>query len=748
MSESSVSPLIITVVDAGGSRTSVTVATDGPHTIGREPGSTAHVTDLRVSRRHAVVYREDGQWHLRIDAAAGAFVDGVPIDHLAVDEPTVVRLADARSGPTLELNPAGTPSSRTVRIGRAPDNDVVVQGLGVSRNHAKVVALDNGWELVDLSTPNGTFVNGTRVESATLKDGDRVTVGGSDHYFKAGRLIPSTSGDRLEARGVGYTLRSGKTLLSTIDLDLKPGTLMAVIGPSGSGKSTLAKVLTGSVKPTAGTVTYAGLDSFTDSAALRQRVGFVPQDDIVHRHLSAREALSFAAELRLAGSASTEDGQLRVAQVSAELGLTGHLDTRVSQLSGGQRKRVSTALELITEPSLLVLDEPTSGLDPDLDDQIMVALRTIADSGRIVIVITHTPASLHLCDEVLLLAPGGLPAFRGTAAKLLATFQASSWSTVFRKVSGDPAASHQRYVDAHNITGPVEQRSVTTRRAAGAPAGTADAAVTRKQTLTLARRHLRLLWADRGYSAFLGLVPVVLALLALVVPGGQGLSLPSIGSPSEPSQLLVILITGAVFMGAAASSREVVGERVIAVRELSSGLSATAYTAAKMLVFAAICAVQAAILVVTFSLFLSLPDGGMLLGTSLGAGLELTAAIGATAFASCMVSLWLSAVIRSSEQVMPILVVMVMGQLVLSGGLFSVTDRAGLAALAALAPSRWGYAASAISMDLRDLVPHGPQDPLWTASVGNWLLAMIVLVIMAAAFGALARRQVGRLTGP
>ena len=186
-----------------------------------------------------------------------------------------------------------------------------------------------------------------------------------------------------------------------------------MIGPSGAGKSTFAKLVAGYTHPTTGTVTFEGHNIHAEYASLRSRIGMVPQDDVVHGQLTVRQALMFAAELRLPPDTTKADREQVVMQVLEELEMTKHLETRVDKLSGGQRKRASVALELLTGPSLLILDEPTSGLDPALDRQVMTMLRQLADAGRVVLVVTHSLTYLDVCDQVLLLAPGGKTAFCG-----------------------------------------------------------------------------------------------------------------------------------------------------------------------------------------------------------------------------------------------------------------------------------------------------------------------------------------------
>jgi hypothetical protein len=249
------------------------------------------------------------------------------------------------------------------------------------------------------------------------------------------------------------------------------------------------------------------------------------------------------------------------------------------------------------------------------------------------------------------------------------------------------------------------------------------------QAVTLAARHLRLIAADRGYAVFLTVLPVVLAVLALVVPGHGGLRRATAADPTEANQLLVLLLVGAAFMGAAAAAREVIGERAIYLRERGAGLSPIAYASAKLGVFCAVCAVQAAVMVATVSLVKPGPQHAVVLGSATA---ELGVAVWCTALASCLASLLGSALVRSSEQVMPILVISVMAQLVLCGGIVPVTGRAWLSQVSWLVPARWGFAAGASTVDLRTLAPTVPPDRLWTHSWPWWLLSVSVLCLVVA----------------
>ncbi len=211
--------------------------------------------------------------------------------------------------------------------------------------------------------------------------------------------------------------------------------MLAVVGPSGAGKSTLLGALTGFRMADEGDVRYGDRSLYREYEALRPRVGYVPQDDIVHRELTVGRALGFAADLRFPPDTAQGERQQRVSEVIEELSLGHRVDTKVASLSGGERKRVNVALELLTAPSLLFLDEPTSGLDPNYSRSLMEVLRELADRGRTVVVATHDVQNLRLFDRVLVLAPGGQMAYFGPPQLLMAYFDKADVTEVFRDLS-------------------------------------------------------------------------------------------------------------------------------------------------------------------------------------------------------------------------------------------------------------------------------------------------------------------------
>jgi ABC transport system ATP-binding/permease protein len=731
--------------------------------VGRDAQADVCVASPLVSRAHLVLrVGGDGGWTaVDNDSLNGMFVNGRRVFDVVITDGQVINIGEP-DGPALTFTldrsssatqrfiaPSGPnripPERRpappgTTTVGRTPDNDIVVNDVLASRHHAVLVPTDNGTEIRDAGTLNGTFVNGVRVDSSLLRDGDMVTIGNIDLVFTAGTLVGRGQTDTtartggLQVQGATLMIEQGRVLLDNIAFSARPGTLTAVIGPSGAGKSTLAKLIGGATRPTQGRVSFEGHDIHGSYASLRSRIGMVPQDDVVHSRLTVDQALNYAAELRLPPDTSKEDRAQIVAQVLEELELTQHAHTRVDKLSGGQRKRASVAMELLTGPSLLILDEPTSGLDPALDRQVMTMLRSLADAGRVVLVVTHSLTFLDMCDQVVLLAPGGKMAFSGAPAEVGPAMGTTNWADIFSDVAAHPDDVHQRYLA--RVGGTPPPPDVEAPADLGKPVQTSF----RRQFSTIARRQLRLILSDRGYLVFLALLPFILGALSLAVPGTVGFGIPDpMGSaPDEPSEILVLLNIGAVFMGIALTIRDLIGERPIFRREQAVGLSASAYLMAKVVVYCTAAVVQSAVMVGIVLYGKNAPTRGAVLLHN--AAFELFVTVAATCVASVILGLALSALARSNEQIMPLLVVAIMAQLVLSGGLLPVAARLGLEQLSWITPARWGHAAAASTTDLRVLEPApGPQDAHWAHMPAAWMFDMAMLAALSLVYGTFVR---------
>jgi ABC transport system ATP-binding/permease protein len=652
--------------------------------------------------------------------------------------PTGQQAHPSRTDAPRPAPPRAAGSRGATTVGRAKTNAIVIDDALASRVHAVLVSSAAGLEIRDNSSSNGTFVNGKLINRSMLRDGDVVTIGNTDLLATGNTLVPQPAASPtggLTAHGLALTI-DGRQLLSDVSFTAKPGTLTAVIGPSGAGKSTLVKLIGGALPRTAGVVAFDRHDVHAEYASMRSRIGVVPQDDVVHRQLTVEQALGYAAELRLPPDTSIEDRRQVVERVLGELELTPHKKTRVDKLSGGQRKRASVAMELLTGPSLLILDEPTSGLDPALDRQVMTMLRRLADAGRVVIVVTHSLTYVSMCDQLLLLAPGGKTAFADPPSQIGAAMGSTDWADIFARVSTDPDGVHRAFLARH----PAAPRRPSPTTGA-APLGKPPRTSRWRQVGTLARRQARLITADRGYFAFLALLPFVLGVLSLAVPGNTGLGNANSTAPEEPIDILILLNIGAVFMGTALTVRDLVGERMIFQRERAVGLSGSAYLMAKVLVFSAAALIETAVMVVIMTIGKGVPShGGVVLGHSVAAGVvELWLTLALTAITSAMLGLALSSLARSTEQVLPMLVVVIMISMVMAGGLIPVTGRLVLDQTSWLVPARWGFAAAASTVDLNNIEAGLPVDRLWRHVRGSWLLDMGMLLVLAVVFIGIVR---------
>ncbi|MFJ3670948.1 FHA domain-containing protein [Streptomyces sp. NPDC090106] len=725
--------------------------------VGRDPLSDIVIDDARVSWHHAVLRPEADHWTLEDEHSTnGTYADGHRVHEWDVgpgsvihfgtaDGPRVVLVAPERPSAVSMPRLTGTfrqPTSvrpiptRTVRIGRAAENDLVIDDLVVSRRHAELRARPDGThEIVDLGSHNGTFLNGAPVDRAVLGPGDVVGIGHFAYCLVGDQLqeYVDTGEVSLDVQDLGVAVDHGrKTLLENVSFPVGEKCLLAVVGPSGAGKSTLLGALTGQRPADHGTVLYDGRDLYRDYAELRQRIGLVPQDDILHAQLTVRAALSYAAELRFPQDTAKAERQARVEEVITELGLQQRAEQPVHSLSGGQRKRVSVALELLTKPSLLFLDEPTSGLDPGMDRSVMHMLRGLADDGRTVIVVTHSVLSLDVCDRLLVLAPGGKIAYYGPPEDTLGYFGYEQWPEAFeaferdqgRDWAGEFRASsfHHRYVAEATgqprvpRSGPVVIAPPPRPRSRGAQLG------------TLVRRYATALSADRTFLVIMTALPFVMGAMARALAGSKL-------TQETAMNALLILCVGGVLTGAANAVRELVKERTIYQRERAVGLSRSAYLLSKIVVLGTVTVLQAVVLtlVALLGVDLNAPGGEGVLMPPL---VEITVAVALLAFTAMMLGLLISALVRKEEVTMPLLVLLAIVQVVFCGALLKLDGVPGLEQLSWLVPSRWALGAMAGTVGLARIVPGDlTSDPLFRHSAGVWLLNVGMLVVLSVLFG-------------
>ncbi len=683
----------------------------GPVAIGRDPGCDFVIDNPLVSRRHFELGSTASGWVVRdLGSSNGTFVNGSRITELALHGSTLIALGHPAEGPVVVFTAPGDAAPRGGQsIGRDPGNDVVVDDLMVSRHHAELVASDGSYEIVDLGSQNGTYVNGKKVVRAPILVGDVVSLGGTSLVFGPDGLRPAEP-----RRGVSYAaleLRvvtpGGKVILDGISFALDEGSFLGVVGPSGSGKSTLVNALTGFRPATEGSVFFSGRDLYTEYEHIRQRIGYVPQDDVLHMELTVGQTLEFAAELRFPSDVSKTDRERRIVEVLDELGMTERRDVPVANLSGGQRKRVSVALELLTRPSLLILDEPTSGLDPGYERSLMELLARLASAGRTVIVVTHSVQSLHLCDRILCLAPGGRTAWFGPPEHLTGYFGRADYQEVFRALSEVDGAEWKARFERHADHAAYVLEPISRYKAATGPREASHLPRWEwfRQFRVLTRRRIASIYADkRTLALWIGLAVTLGLLLLAALPEGElgKLDPPLLRLTSRAPLVVLTVVLGVTELGAFNTIRDIVEELPLYRRERAVGLSISAYVASKTVVFSVITIVQAVILTTLSLARQNGPEEAVLLGWPFG---EMMIVLILSGLAAMALGLLVSASVDTVDRAMTFLpIIFVLMMVLAAGGIFpTFASKPGIRQASFLASSHWGFAGVAATVDLNNL---------------------------------------------
>jgi ABC-type multidrug transport system ATPase subunit/pSer/pThr/pTyr-binding forkhead associated (FHA) protein len=425
-------------------------------------------------------------------------------------------------------------TAETLTIGRRDDNTIVLAHPQVSARHAKLTREGATYRIDDLNSTNHVYVNGQIITGQTLKTGDEIRIGPYRLIFEGNLLRPydESSFIRIDAVGLKKQGNSGVTLLDDISLSIPPRSFVALVGGSGAGKSTLLDALNGLRPAQNGTVYFNGADYYRNTAAYATQIGYVPQDDIVHADLTVERALYFAAKIRLPHDFTEEQIEQRITEVLDEVELTHRRSLMVKSLSGGQRKRVSIALELLANPSVFFLDEPTSGLDPGLDRKMMFLLRKLADRGHTILLVTHATNNINSCDYVCFLSAGGRLAYFGPPEQAKTYFGKTDFAEIYTAleptdespaVSADAqsryraSSEYTRYVATPLHKEPEAANEAMTTTTPGSKSVLWRLGSGWRQFLVLSRRYIELLRNDSTNLAILLLQAPIIALMLVLM---------------------------------------------------------------------------------------------------------------------------------------------------------------------------------------------------------------------------------------
>ncbi|MBC7910001.1 MAG: FHA domain-containing protein, partial [Pyrinomonadaceae bacterium] len=607
-------------------------------------------------------------------------------------------------------------------IGRAPDNDIRLDGLQISNHHARFRQQGDTVFVEDAGSTNGVYVNGARITGRRpIQNQDIVQIGPFVVQADAQRgiaIFDTRSKTRIDCIDITKEVKNrsggGKIkLLDDVDLTILPNEFVGLLGPSGAGKSTLMDSLNGMRPASSGHVLINNLDLYQHLDSLKQSIGYVPQDDIIHRELTVYRTLYYVARLRLSRDVSKQEIDQIVNEVMDVTGLSERRDVPVGQLSGGQRKRVSIAVELITKPSVIFLDEPTSGLDPATEEKIMRLFRQIAESGRTVILTTHAMENVRLFDKIVVMMRGKL-VFYGAPQEALAHIKADSFKDLYDKLEAPidervsqmqpltPNASKEQKQDfkkrkeqiseqvaeewkvsfqqtqqyQRNIVQPLSglKRDMQVAAPARRRASVTDAL---RQWATLARRYMEVLGRDKFNLLILfGQAPIVAFMTYLVVGKDQPRDFP-----------FFVLALVAVWFGTSVSAREIIRERAVYNRERMVNLGLLPYIGSKLLILSLIVGFQCVMLFGTLKAFdivglMKLP--GYILGIPQLIIMIITGMVGIA------LGLFVSGIVKTSEMATSLVPLILIPQILFSG-LVGVPKDFGVKAIGAIMPATWSF---------------------------------------------------------
>lgn len=714
------------VAIAGGEPQTYTLTAD-VLTIGRAEDNDVVIPSPIVSRYHARLERANGGYQLVPLPEAGnpVLFEGRPLpgaqmlrheDKLRIgsldpgvmvtmtyDSPAEAALID-------ESLAIDFGQSNVITIGRHPENDVVLSDPTVSSFHAQVERVGQRYRVRDLRSSNGTFVNDQRIEGEVwLNTADDVRVG--SHRFVLGddqlAQYDESSGLQVSAIDLNKWVRDDLNILQNISAVFQPREFIVVVGQSGGGKSTLVDAIAGYRPATHGRVFVNDIDVYSNFDAIRNDIGFVPQKDIIHMELTVYQALDYAAQLRMPPDTTDEERHQRIMEVLEDLDLAHRKDVQISGLSGGQQKRVSIGVELLTQPGLFFLDEPTSGLDPGTETALMHLMRRLADQGRTIVLITHATKNVMLADKVIFLARGGYLTWFGPPDEALKYFDQyrsdrdrrardmefdEIYAVLDDPSTGSPPDWADRYLShpayQQYVAEPLEKVSQNGARVAASAEvqpTTSDAGSQKvsfvRQFLILSKRNVTILTRDKfslalmlAAAPLIGLLDVVLAILL-----GRNPYDFNTGDVFSGLITLFMLPLYGLMVGGLAMMREIVKEAEIYRRERLVNLKIFPYVLSKVWVAALLALYQALIYTVIRYLAFKMPGG------FLEFVLIFVTMVMAT-LAGMMVGLFASALAPNANSAPLLVILFILPQIVLGGALIPLPTYINIPV-----STRWGF---------------------------------------------------------
>ncbi|MBU0511217.1 MAG: ATP-binding cassette domain-containing protein, partial [Chloroflexi bacterium] len=712
-------------------------------TIGRAEDNDIVIPSQIVSRYHGRLELRDKRYEMVVfpQVTNALLYEGRPLERHRFQHDDILRIDSTLPGMmvTMEYH---APNERTatadfhtisfgeknlLTFGRDPSNDVQLDVPTISHYHAQVERIGRRYRISDLNSANGTFVNDEGIEGDVwLTDGDTIRIG--PYRFITGQdqlsQYDETGGLHVDALGLNKWVRKDLNILKNISLTFQPREFVVIVGQSGGGKSTLVDSIAGYRPATHGKVTVNGIDVYKNFDAVRNEIGYVPQKDIIHMELTTYQALDYAARLRMPRDTTKAERHQRIMEVLQDLDLVHRKDVQISGLSGGQQKRVSIGVELLTKPGLFFLDEPTSGLDPGTETSFMHLMRRLADQGRTIILVTHATKNVMLADKVVFLSRGGHLSWFGPpdeALKFFDQFRSERerriremefdqiYSILDDTGRGTPEQWAERY-QAHTafqeyIVKPLQSGSqapapVAPKQKAARSKSRGAKVSSLRQFFILSARNIKILTRDRSSLVLMLLAAPLVACLDFVLAPMMGTDLYDInlGNASNASITLFMMTIYCLLVAGLSQMREFVKEADIYKRERLVNLKILPYVASKVWVAVLLSFYHAGAYVIIHYAAFKMP------GSTLEFGLFYVTLVLA-ALAGMVGGLLASALASSASSAPLIMILLIVPQIVLSGALAPVPSH-----ISAPASTRWAFESF---VGITGLGSDVAADPCW-----------------------------------
>ncbi len=694
-------------------------------TFGRDDTNDIMIASDIVSRRHGHFTVKDGRCYITDDKSTnGTYVNGRRIAQVELKDGDSIRIDDISqsvfSGISMIFSDKNSGADwntlklerDTTKIGRDRQSDIVIDDPKARMDAAEIHIVDNTRYILTSPTDNsGILVNNTPMAGRRyeLHDEDVFSIGNTKFSYSKGVLYykRDKAGMSLElvniSKFVRQAFRKDKKILDDTSMLIQPGDFVAIVGGSGSGKSTLMNCINGFDKPTTGKVLVNRRDLYENYDELKNEIGYVPQQDIVHENLTLISMLRYVAKLRLPEDTSRAERESRVNDVLQIVELTKHKDKMIRKLSGGQKKRASIAVELMSDPGLFFLDEPSSGLDPGTERTLMHTLKRMSNDGKTVIMITHNTNNIHLCDKLIFLGAGGYVAFCGNPADARSFFgipKDQDLTDAYTKVEEDPAGWETKFnASPYNKTetmGEIKEPAVST-----------EEKKERKKKLekqkhksffhqfsVLSQRYLNLIWNDKMRLLFFLLQGPLIAYLFSFVTVEN-----TFKSYFDAQSMLFCLCCAGIWVGLMNSIQEVCKERNIVRREYMSDVKLSAYICSKLAVQTLLAVVQCGLMLTVFSLTIGLPERGVIFHHSM---IEMMITLVLVTVSSSSLGLLVSSMVKNTDRAMVFAPIILIPQLLFSGILFELKGVTEV--ISWVCVSRWGMQAFSNTADLNGVL--------------------------------------------